>query len=62
MAGPKQALKPTIKIRRADMKDMIRDELYAYQVKWSGARLIVIPLEGVKALVENIAKRATIGH
>ena len=56
--------KSIIKIRRRDIKDMIRDELYAYQIAWKGKPqpLIVIPLAEVKELVESIAKRATIGH
>ena len=73
MAGTEQTLvlhvtdmppKTVIKISRRDIKDMIRDELYAYQISWKGKPhpLIVIPLEEVKGLVDSIAKRATIGH
>jgi hypothetical protein len=50
--------KPQVRVMKADLKDMIRDELYAYKT----VEFVMIPKSEVKELAKRIAKRATIGH
>jgi len=55
-----------IRIMRADMKDMIRDELYGaglqVDIAIDGKRVICIPVSEVKNIAKRIAKRALVGH
>jgi len=51
---------PQVRIMKADLQDMIRDELYAYQKEheiW-----VVIPIHDVKKLAKRIAMRSMVGH
>lgn len=50
---------PLVKIARADLKDMIRDELYGWQ---KNKNKVVMPVKKVGALAKRIARRAIIGH
>lgn len=60
--------KPQIRVMRADLKDMIRDELYGAAMATSGEmavkgkNVLCIEMSEVKKIAKRIAKRATIGH
>jgi len=69
MKKPKSHKDPAqIRIMRADMKDMIRDELYGAGLKehgdiaLGGKNVICIPVSEVKKIAKRIAKRAMVGH
>ena len=57
-----------VRVMRADLKDMIRDELYgagmkeAGEISIKGKNVICIPVAEVKKIAKRIAMRATVGH
>ena len=59
---------PQIRVMRADLKDMIRDEIYGAglkevgEINLKGKNVICIPIQDVKKIAKKIAMRATIGH
>jgi hypothetical protein len=60
-------VKPQIRINRADLKDLVRDELYGavrekYHSAKDGKLLLVIPSSEVKELAKRVAARAMVGH
>lgn len=51
---------PQVRVMKADLMDMIRDELYSYKLKddpW-----IIMPADHVKKLAKRIAMRSMVGH
>ena len=57
----KEKVKSQIRIMKPDLKDMIRDEIYAYALD-SYPDLVVIPAKDVAKLAKRIAHRSLIGH
>jgi len=57
-----------VRVMRADLKDMIRDEIYGAglkevgEINLKGKNVICIPIADVKKIAKRIAMRATIGH
>jgi len=50
-----------IRIMKPDLKDMVRDEIYAYTLD-SCPELVVIPVKEVAKLAKRIASRSIKGH
>ena len=53
--------KTQIRIMKPDLKDMIRDEIYAYTLD-SYPDLVVIPAKDVAKLAKRISRRSIRGH
>jgi len=57
--------KAQIRVMKADLKDLIRDEIYGAAsalVCPPNGKVLVIPHEAVKRIAKRIANRAVIGH
>jgi hypothetical protein len=54
-----------VRIQRADLKDLIRDEVYGAAIANpanAASSLLILRKEDVKKLAKRIANRAIIGH
>ena len=56
-----------VKIANVDLKDLIRDSLYAYACQGHekcvfGANYLLIPIKDVRKIAKRIAQHAIVGH
>jgi hypothetical protein len=65
MPKKSEKIDPEIRVKRRNLKDLIRDEIYGAGVKSEGVAYpgskLVIPTSEVAGIAKRIAKRALIG-